>query len=256
LIKEPTIQLVGFFMSANCHHKCTASNLGWTLGGKRRNVHFWKTIKVGGSMRKVILLMLLLVVSISALSGQAIADSRLDADRAFNAGNYEEAEKLYRPLAKLGESIAQDNLGYMYATGQGISKDYQEAAKWWRLAAEQGNADAQLNLGTMFNNGNGVPQNYVEAVKWFRLAAEQGAPRAQSDLGWMYEIGEGIPQSLVLADMWYNIAAGNVNTSDTVGQTNYPLRRETLEKHMTAQQIAEAQELAKKCTANRFKGCY
>jgi uncharacterized protein len=95
-----------------------------------------------------------------------------------------------------------------------------------------------------------------EAVKWFRLAAEQGAPRARSDLGWMYEIGEGIPQSLVLADMWYNIAAGNVNTSDTVGQTNYPLRRETLEKHMTAQQIAEAQELAKKCTANRFKGCY
>ena len=37
---------------------------------------------------------------------------------------------------------AQNHLGFMYYTGEGVAQDYQEAAKWFRKAAEQGDADA------------------------------------------------------------------------------------------------------------------
>ena len=40
--------------------------------------------------------------------------------------------------------------------------------------AEMGSAVFQNDLGVMYANGEGVPQNDVEAVKWYRLAAEQG----------------------------------------------------------------------------------
>ena len=46
--------------------------------------------------------------------------------------------------------------------------------KWYRLAADQGDADAQNNLGVMYANGEGVPQDYVRAHMWFNLSAAQG----------------------------------------------------------------------------------
>lgn len=43
-----------------------------------------------------------------------------------------------------------------------------------RLAAEQGDVAAQNNLGVMYAEGQGVPQDDVLAHKWFNLAAAQG----------------------------------------------------------------------------------
>ena len=38
--------------------------------------------------------------------------------------------------------------------------------------AEQGDAPAKNNLGRMYAFGEGVPENDAEAVRWYRLAAE------------------------------------------------------------------------------------
>ena len=51
--------------------------------------------------------------------------------------------------AELGDAGAQGNLGWMYATGEGVPQDDAEAVRWYRLAAEQGYASAQYNLGFM-----------------------------------------------------------------------------------------------------------
>ena len=45
--------------------------------------------------------------------------------------------------------------------------------RWYRLAADQGLADAQGNLGFMYATGQGVPQDYVQAHMWFNLAASR-----------------------------------------------------------------------------------
>jgi TPR repeat protein len=42
---------------------------------------------------------------------------------------------------------------------------------WYRKAAEQGYARAYNNLGTMYALGQGVPLDYVQAHKWFGLAS-------------------------------------------------------------------------------------
>ena len=73
--------------------------------------------------------------------------------------------------AEMGNSIAQFNLGVMYAKGEGVEKDYAEALKWFRKAAEQGNSVAQYSLGLMYYIGQGVEKDHVEAYAWYNLAA-------------------------------------------------------------------------------------
>jgi hypothetical protein len=196
--------------------------------------------------------MLLVCLCLFALAGQAIATSLSDAEDAYNEKDYAKAEKLLRPLAEKGNANAQLNLGIMYELGQGVPQDFKEAAKWYRLAAEQGNAFAQSSLGVIYRNGQGVLQNYQEAVKWIRLSAEQGNASAQSNLGAMYNTGQGVPQDYVRAHMWLNIANAN---ADSEKQKIYIGQRNQVAEHMNASQIAEAQELARKCTINKYKAC-
>ena len=84
--------------------------------------------------------------------------------------------------AEQGYALAQSNLGWMYANGEGVPQNYKTAIKWFTLAAEQGFAVAQNNLGWMYYNGDGVPQNDKTALKWYTLAAEQGDALAQSQV--------------------------------------------------------------------------
>jgi TPR repeat protein len=39
--------------------------------------------------------------------------------------------------------VAQNDLGFMYSTGEGVPQDDTEAGRWYRLAADQGLAEAQ-----------------------------------------------------------------------------------------------------------------
>ena len=85
--------------------------------------------------------------------------------------------------------------------------DYATALREWMPLAEQGYASAQNNLGGMYESGDGVPQDDQTAVKWYRLAAEQGVPKAQLHLGVRYGLGRGVLEDNVYAHMWSNIAA-------------------------------------------------
>ena len=85
-------------------------------------------------------------------------------------------------LAERGDAEAQNNLGLIHYTGEGVPQDFIEAMKWFRKAAEQHHEMAQFNLGLMYAYGEGVPQDFVEAVKWFRRAADQRLPDAQYNL--------------------------------------------------------------------------
>jgi hypothetical protein len=159
----------------------------------------------------------LVCVCLFALIGHALADPLSDAKRAYDAGDYAKAAKLFKPLAKKGNALAQTSLGEMYINGQGVPQDDQEAEKWYRLAAEQGN------------------------------------PVAQSYLGWMYINGQGVPQNFVLAYMWLSIAS--VTEKDSNRKQQAAESRDKIARLITEQQIAEAQELTNKCAANKFKGC-
>jgi len=170
--------------------------------------------QVTGGRRKVLILAcscltvaLAAVAILMLLAGLAIAGPLEDADAAYKRGDFAEALRLLRPLAEQGDATAQDNLGLLYAQGKGVPQDYAEAVKWYRLAAEQGNASAQHNLGVMYSHGQGVPQDYVLAYMWLNLAASRYPP----------------------SERRYNAVASKA----------------WLAKHMTPNQIAEAQRLAR-----------
>ena len=91
-------------------------------------------------------------------------------------------EKALIETAEKGDADAQVNLGWMYANGQGVTKDEVEAVKWFRKAADQGNAPAQYNLGNMYRTGQGVAKDEVEAYKWWLLAGAQGNEHAKKKI--------------------------------------------------------------------------
>jgi uncharacterized protein len=167
------------------------------------------------------------------------------------ARDYQEAIKWYRLAAAREDEWAQTKLGSIYAEGKGVPQDYQEAVKWYRLAAAQGYAPAQSSLAVAYEKGQGVPQDYREAAKWYRLAAAQGDPFAQINLGVMYTNGTGVRQDFVRAHMWFALAAA-ASSGDSGDTTK---NRDRIASKMTAEQIATAQEMARRCQESKLKNC-
>ena len=113
-----------------------------------------------------------LVLGIALLvggGGVGLAQDASTGQAAYARGDYATAYQEWSVLAGLGDAKAQFGLGFMYAQGQGVTRDYREALRWYRLSAAQGNAQAQVNLGSMYDYGQGVTQDYQEAVRWLRI---------------------------------------------------------------------------------------
>ncbi len=130
-----------------------------------------------------------------------------DGQVAYRLGDYAAAMRYWRPLAEQGNSVAQVNLGVMYAQGQGVPQDYAQAVAWFRKAADQGNALGQVALGNTYRSGAGVPQDYAQAVAWYRKAADQGNAVGLGNLGLAYAQGQGVPQDHAQAAVWLRKAA-------------------------------------------------
>lgn len=106
-------------------------------------------------------------------------------------------------------STDQFNVGIMYYSGDGVTRDYKEAVKWFKLAAERGDILAQFYLGSMYDRGEGVERDFKEAVKWYQLAAEQGVAGAKQSLGIMYLNGLGVIQDKSKAKQLFKDACAN-----------------------------------------------
>jgi hypothetical protein len=197
-----------------------------------------------------------------------------DGFDAYQRHDYHGALQVWRPLADHGDASAQNNLGDLYAKGEGVGQDDAEAVRWYRLAADQGLPSAQVNLGVAYAKGRGVTKDYAETAKWFRKSADQGLAAAhdwlgvayaagkgvpkdddaavklwllaagkgladgQGNLGVAYANGEGVARDYIRAYMWYSLAASQ-------GNEHASALRKWVATRMTAGQIAEAQRLAR-----------
>jgi uncharacterized protein len=172
------------------------------------------------------------------LTGTVVAGPLQDGMDAYSRGEYDQALRLWKPLADEGLAVAQYNVGVMHATGRGVPRDYSEAMKWYRMAADQGHASGQFNLGLIYADGHGVAQDFAKAAEWYRKAAEQCHADAKYNLGSMHFYGRGVLQDYVLAHMWFNLAASRGHEEAVKG-------RDIVSHRMTHDQIAEAQRLAR-----------
>lgn len=116
--------------------------------------------------------------------------------------------------------------------------NYATAYSEFKKEAKKGNADAQYALGILYASGKGVARDYKEAVKWYTKGAQQGHTHSQYSVGAMYASGRGVPEDYVEAHMWFNIAAA-------LGHKKSSELRNKLTDHMTSDQIAESNKLAR-----------
>jgi len=143
------------------------------------------------------------------LAPAALAANGTDGVAAYDAGDYREALRIFRPLAERGNAEAQYYLGLMYEKGNGVSKDKERMRTWYTRAADGGHAKAQYKLAVGYAFGlGGVAQSDEDAVKWLKQSAENGYKRAQKVLGRADAEGRfGLPRDREQADYWTKKAA-------------------------------------------------
>jgi Sel1 repeat len=149
----------------------------------------------------------LVLAALAADAGAAAADTVRDGQRAYVHRHFEEARRIWTPLAEAGDAEAQVSLGLLFDLGQGVPEDPATAYKWYRRAAEAGLAKAQFNVAVMEDSGVVGPRNPVAAARWYAKAAAHGHLRAQYNLAQLYSSGDGVPRDIAEAKAWYRVAA-------------------------------------------------
>jgi TonB family protein len=89
------------------------------------------------SVKKALLLQVLLLVAIGFAPGAARADLYA-ASQAYEQKDYAKAFELYRELAELGQAYAQQSLAIMYVNAEGVPRDNIAGYAWAKIAIENG----------------------------------------------------------------------------------------------------------------------
>ena len=88
----------------------------------------------------------------------------------YHEGDFDGAFEYLTKAAELGDMTAHNELGIMYARGEGVEKDEEKAVYLLEMAAIVGHPDARYNLG-FIEERNG---NMERAVKHWIIAAKLG----------------------------------------------------------------------------------
>ncbi|MBN4080419.1 sel1 repeat family protein [Beggiatoa alba] len=155
---------------------------------------------------------LLMLYSISLYPGNAASTPLQDGFDAYLAGRYEQALRLWLPLAQNDEpsednTDAMFNIGLLYMHGKGVKQDSKMAKQWFKRAAFYGSADAAYNLGTLYMSRKfGFPSK-KDALYWWKQAAEQGHTDSQYNLGVLLAFGRASKIDTKGALSWWHKAA-------------------------------------------------
>ena len=141
-----------------------------------------------------------------------------------------------------GDADAQNNLGGMYARGDGGEPNGPEAVMWWTRAAEQRHAMAQFNLGFMYGDGLDLAAGGSDALGAPGRVVRSD-PARPGDLDELARRGsQNVPQDYVRAHMWLTLASrhgtGAMRDRALEGRTR-------AERKMSAAEVAEARRRAR-----------
>ena len=141
------------------------------------------------------------------------ADGYSDLGWMYESGNGvsrdpAKALGLYNEAAKLGSGEGMYRIGMAYYDGLGVQKDPVAACQWFIRAAAYEHPYAEGQAGLCYYNGTGVVQNHATAFDWFAKAGQAGLVDAEVFVADMLERGDGHNQDSTYAVMWYQAAAG------------------------------------------------
>jgi multidrug efflux pump subunit AcrA (membrane-fusion protein) len=137
---------------------------------------------------------------------------------AYDRSNYATALKVWLPLAKEGDKVAQTYVGEIYEKGLGVQPDYVVAAAWYHKAAEQGYERAEINLGYLYEKGLGVEKDPMAALNWYRKAS-------------------GLSEAIAIDPVSINTQA-----SEELNELRREVERRTQESQSLRQQLEQSQQ--------------
>lgn len=132
-----------------------------------------------------------------------ISDEEQRAWRALEAKKYEEAARLYRPLADSGSVHALIGLGWIHQNGFIGRPDQEKAIQLWEEAARLGSGLAKHYLGRAWKDKGDL----AKARALFVDGAEQGHKPCMSMAGKMMVRGLGGPVETEAGVAWLVRAA-------------------------------------------------
>lgn len=128
--------------------------------------------------------------------------------RLYDAGQYEDAYKIFDGLSYVDAAAAR-NAALMLRKGQGVEKDPAEAKRLFQFAAQAGLATAAADLGEMLLLGEGGSPDPGQALPWLQMASMAHHAIAEYHLGMMYETGNGVEKDLGMAKKLYADSASS-----------------------------------------------
>lgn len=131
---------------------------------------------------------------VQAATGSATASTLLAfmyANGLGTAKDQSEAFRLTRKSAFLGDVRSQLWIGESYQYGFGdVKRDATQSVNWYKIAAAQKYPLAEQDLGFAYRNGEGVSRDDSEAIRWFRRSAQhaqdQGYLWIENNIAWMF----------------------------------------------------------------------
>ena len=153
-------------------------------------------------------LLLALTAQACARTGKEIAAVFDTGVAAYDAGNYEQAFKIWWEL-QFEDVAAMRNVAMMLRKGQGVQRDPRKAEVIYERAARAGLPTAQADLADMLLKGEAGDPDPKAALPLLVAASAANHPVAQFQLAQMYETGAGgvVPMNLETARQLYAAAA-------------------------------------------------
>lgn len=171
--------------------------------------------------------------AIAAVAAPAFAQDVQAGITAWQAGNYEEAIRQWRPLADRGDADAQYNIAQAYKLGRGVPVNLNLAEQWYERAAQQGHEQAGANLGLiLFQNGQ-----RQRAMPYIQRSADRGDPRAQYVYGTALFNGDVVARDAARAYAYMSRAAA-------AGLPPAVTQLREMQQHLSAEERSRGDQLA------------
>lgn len=148
--------------------------------------------------------------------------------------NFELSFSYFEKSANQGHSSSMAILGWMYLSGEGVTKSEHEAFEWLKIGAASNDPFAQFVLAGMYDFGVFVAESKDIAAHWYEQSAIQGNDLAQVILAEKYLEGEGVEQSENEAFEWFHESAeqGNMYAQYELAAIYYSRYSETGDKQL------------------------
>jgi TPR repeat protein len=136
-----------------------------------------------------------------------------------------DADKINK--AKNNDGQALRKIGYKYANKL---KDYSKAMRWYQLAVNQNETVAYNDIGFMYHNGYGVSRDYITSIEYYLKGASGNEKYSMSNIGNLFLNGYGVSVDTYKALEWFNKSGNRPEKVKALNQQGTHLTEEDKSK--------------------------